>query len=142
MATPTGNDSGSNSSNIESPSLPQVAVVSVKPPPFWTDTPGLPEAIPVPDIQACTVASAVYNGWISCFGTPSVVITDQGSQFQSNLFTELAHLLGIKQKRTSSNNSACNGFVERWHHTLKTAITCHANMPKTQWTRVLPDEYV
>ncbi|GFT50542.1 hypothetical protein NPIL_540791 [Nephila pilipes] len=41
IATSTGNDPGSNSNNIESPSLPQVAAVSVKPPPFWTDTPGL-----------------------------------------------------------------------------------------------------
>ncbi|GFU27999.1 uncharacterized protein NPIL_188311 [Nephila pilipes] len=65
-----------------------------------------PEAIPVPDIQAVTVASAVYNGWNSCFGMPSVVITDQGSQFESNLFTKRAHVLGIKWKRTTANNPA------------------------------------
>ncbi|GFS69967.1 retrovirus-related Pol polyprotein from transposon 17.6 [Nephila pilipes] len=35
-------------------------------------------------------------------------------------------------------NPACNGFVERWHRTMKTAITCHSNMPNTQWTRELP----
>ncbi|GFS81799.1 hypothetical protein NPIL_199961 [Nephila pilipes] len=41
MATSTGNDSSSNSSNIGSPSLLQVAAVSVKSPPFRTDTRGL-----------------------------------------------------------------------------------------------------
>ncbi|GFT91529.1 integrase catalytic domain-containing protein [Nephila pilipes] len=85
-----------------------------------------PEAFPVPDIQAVTVASAVYIGWNSCFGMPSVVITDQGSQFESNLFTKPAHVLGIKWKRTRANNPVCNGFVDSWHLTLKTVITCHA----------------
>ncbi|GFU03885.1 hypothetical protein NPIL_469091 [Nephila pilipes] len=41
MATSTGNYSSSNSSNIESPSLPQVAAVSVKPPSFWIDKLGM-----------------------------------------------------------------------------------------------------
>ncbi|GFT10969.1 putative retrotransposable element [Nephila pilipes] len=82
--------------------------------------------------ESGTVASAVHNGWISRFGKPSAVITDQGSQFESNLITELAHLLGIKRKRTMAYNPVCNGFVERWH-----AINCHANMPNTQWTQVL-----
>ena len=93
-----------------------------------------PEAIPVPDIKANTVAEAVYNGWISRFGTPSVIVTDQGSQFESSLFTELARLLGIKRKRTTSYNPACNGFIERWHRTLKNSIKCHNN---SQWTKVL-----
>ncbi|GFT53702.1 transposon Tf2-9 polyprotein, partial [Nephila pilipes] len=72
------------------------------------------------------------------FEAPSVVITHQGSQFESNIFTELSHLLGIERKSTTAYIPACNGFVERWHHTLKIEITCHANMPNTQWTRVLP----
>jgi len=84
-----------------------------------------PEAIPVPDITAATVAFAVYNSWISRFGVPESIVTDQGTQFESQLFTELSQLLGFQRLRTTSYNPKCNGMLERWHRTVKSAIMCH-----------------
>ena len=94
-----------------------------------------PEAIPVPDITAATVAFAVYNSWISRFGVPESIVTDQGTQFESQLFTELSQLLGFQRLRTASYNPKCNGMLERWHRTVKSAIMCHN---RTDWTRILP----
>ena len=44
-----------------------------------------PEAIPIPDCTAPTVAQAFIERWISRFGTPSSITTDHGAQFESSL---------------------------------------------------------
>lgn len=94
-----------------------------------------PEAIPVPDMTAETVAKVFVEHWISRFGVPSYITTDQGRQFQSNLFKSLMCLLGTKQIRTTPYHPISNGLVERFHRSLKQALMCHNN---PRWTDTLP----
>ena len=81
-----------------------------------------PEAIPLTDITAESVAKAFISGWISRFGVPSNIITDRGRQFESQLWNSLTKLLGTKRSRTSAYHPQCNGMVERFHRHLKSAL--------------------
>ncbi|GBP08504.1 hypothetical protein EVAR_77185_1 [Eumeta japonica] len=94
-----------------------------------------PEAIPITDINAETVATALLTCWISRSGCPTDIVTDRGKQFESTLFQHLARVAGFHHRRTTAYHPACNGLVERFHRQLKTAITCHAN---EHWTECLP----
>lgn len=93
------------------------------------------EVIPMKNCEAQTVARKFYKHWISRFGTPVTVITDQGRQFESELFRNLAKLCGIKIQHTTPYHPQSNGKIERLHRTLKSAIRAHKS-PK--WSEVLP----
>ena len=95
-----------------------------------------PEAIPVSDITAKTVARAFVTHWISTFGVPSTVTTDHGTQFESSLFTALTNLLGTKRIRTTANHQCPNGMVERFHRQLKACLK--ASSDSSKWTELLP----
>lgn len=94
-----------------------------------------PEAFPIKDQEAETVARAFYQGWITRFGTPLRITTDQGRQFESRLFRQLNCLAGTTQIHTTAYHPAANGMVERLHRQLKAAIKCHQT---DRWTEVLP----
>ena len=62
-----------------------------------------PEAFPMPDITAETVAHTFAFGWIARFGVPT---TDRGHQFESRLWARLLHIFGCKHLRTIRSPTA------------------------------------
>ncbi|GFT77607.1 integrase catalytic domain-containing protein [Trichonephila clavipes] len=95
----------------------------------------LPNAQPLKDITAETVAEAFFSSWVSRFGTPAILTTDRGRQFESSLFKALSKLLGVQKCRTTGYHPQANGMIEELHRPLKSAIKCHAT---ERWTEVLP----
>ncbi|GBM22895.1 Retrovirus-related Pol polyprotein from transposon 412 [Araneus ventricosus] len=74
-----------------------------------------PEAIPIPDQEASTVAEALVRSWISCYDVPMILHSDQGTNFNSALFTKLCKLLGILKTRTTVLHPEFDGMVERFN---------------------------
>ncbi|GFU83139.1 hypothetical protein TNCV_3737501 [Trichonephila clavipes] len=91
-----------------------------------------PETQPLKDL---TVAEAFFSSWVSRFGTPAILTTDRGRQFESSLFKALSKLLGVQMCRTTGYHPQANGMIEELHRPLKSAIKCHAT---ERWTEVLP----
>lgn len=96
-----------------------------------------PEAAPLTDATAESVAKVFFSTWVSRFGAPQTITTDQGTQFESRLFKILTQIIGCKRTRTSPYHPASNSMLERWHRTLKSALSCHLQN-NIDWTTALP----
>jgi len=95
------------------------------------------EAIPLRNITAQTVTEKLIETWISRFGVPSVIITDCGRQFESELWRTLLNRLGIEWRHTTPYNPKANGCVERFHRHLKDSIRAHCG-ENPAWKKALP----
>lgn len=85
-------------------------------------------------ITAEEVADRFVDGWIARFGVPTTVTTDQGRQFESDLFKRLMNVGATDRRRTTSYHPQANGMIERFHRQLKAALMCHSDT----WHRALP----
>jgi hypothetical protein len=95
-----------------------------------------PEAIPIADGSADTVAQGLIQTWVSRFGVPSTITTDRGGQFGSHLWKALTELLGTKHTRTTAHHPIYNGMVERFHRQLKSSLK--ASPHPERWADMLP----
>ena len=91
------------------------------------------EAYPVANISAESVASAFVDGWITRFGVPERLHSDQGAQFESRLFSQLCSLLGICKSRTTAYHPQGDGRVERVNRTLVTLLRSHILPDDRDW---------
>ncbi|XP_073995603.1 uncharacterized protein, partial [Rhodnius prolixus] len=92
-----------------------------------------PEAIPLGSVTAAEVAAAFYQHWIARFGCPATITTDQGTQFTSRLYQELAALTGAQIKHTSAYHPQANGIIERWHR-LRAAVREDTGLSPAEYT--------
>ena len=74
--------------------------------------------IPVADIKTITIAKAFQN-WINLFGIPKALLSDNGTQFTSEIFRCFTEQLQIKQRFTTPYYPECNGQIERLHRWIK-----------------------
>lgn len=77
------------------------------------------EAFPLKNIRTKTIAETFLGQMVSRHGVPLEIHTDQGRNFESKIFRELAQLLGIKKTRTTAFHPQFDGQVERQHRTIK-----------------------
>ncbi|BES98151.1 multicellular organismal development [Nesidiocoris tenuis] len=95
------------------------------------------EALPMNNQTAETVATTFIAGWVADFGTPLTIVTDQGRNFKSNLFRQVADILGIELRQTTSYHPQANGLIERQHRTIKAALMARSSQPEN-WMEELP----
>ena len=96
------------------------------------------EAIPLPDQKATTTASALIEHWISRFGCPHSIHSDQGRNFESHLFKELLQLLEIEKTRTTAFHPQSNAVIERMNRTLQNMLAKCVEEDQRDWSMKLP----
>ena len=96
------------------------------------------EAFGVPDQEAKTIANVFLNEFVCRFGTPLQILSDQGRNFESQLFQELCKLLKIDKIRTSPLHPQSNGVVERFNRTLGNMLAMFCENQQRSWDEHLP----
>ena len=61
--------------------------------------------------------------WISRWGPPFEIYSDQGTQFTSEVFQTLCALLGIDKSKTVLRNPASDGICERFNRTMQQVLS-------------------
>ena len=95
------------------------------------------EAFPTKDQKASTVANILLHKVFSRFGPPTVLHSDQGANFESNLMHELCDLMGIAKTRTSAYHPQCDGQVERQNRTLQDMLSKFVSNHADDWDQWL-----
>lgn len=90
----------------------------------------------LPNHEAKTIAQSLLD-FIMIFGIPESILTDQGTDFTSNVIKELNKLFKIKHILSSPYHPQTNGALERSHVTLKDYLKHYINNQQTNW-----DEYI
>lgn len=95
------------------------------------------EAIPIRNQEANTVAEAFATKFICRHGIPDQILTDQGSNFMSNIFKETCKQLKIKKLNISAFRPESNP-VERSHRSLKEYLRIFIDKDQTTWDQWIP----
>ncbi|CAH8583579.1 unnamed protein product [Schistosoma haematobium] len=97
------------------------------------------EAVPIPQQDALTVTRAFIDHWVSRYGAPLSLHSDQGSAFESHLVAQVCRLLGIRKTHTTAYHPEGNGLVERTNRTIKALLQSFINKSSTEcWDDVIP----
>lgn len=90
----------------------------------------------IPNHESKTLANEFVK-FITIFGIPETILTDNGSDFTSGLIKEVNKLFKVRHILTSPYHPQSNGALERSHSTLKDYLKHYLNKQQTNW-----DEYV
>ena len=95
------------------------------------------EAYCIPNQQAETVAHKLVMEFISRYGIPLELHSDQGRNLESDLFKEILHLLQITKTRTTAYRPSSNGLIERFNGTLASMIRKFVDKNLNNWDKYI-----
>src|ERR1041384_3460121 len=97
-----------------------------------------PEARAVTNIKATTVAKFIYEDIICRHGTPTILLSDRGTNFMSDIVKELCNNFQIKHHKSSAYRPQTNGMIERFNRTIGEALAKITSYKYKEWDEILP----
>ena len=95
------------------------------------------QAYPMKNMESRTVADILVREFITIFGNPMHIHSDQGTQFEAELFQKMCELLGITKTRTTPFRPQSDGQSERNIRTL-TNLLAKAVTKQDNWDYHIP----
>ena len=99
---------------------------------------GWPEAYPIPNKQADTVASLLMERFLPIHACPTRIISDRGGEFNNYLIQTLTSRMKIKHIRSAPWRPQFNGKTERFHRYLNDCIAKYTRGNHGLWEQHLP----
>lgn len=96
-----------------------------------------PAAYPLRSITAKSVLKALVS-FMSIFGIPKVIQSDQGSNFMSKQFSRALRQLKARHNISSAYHPQSQGALERFHQTLKSLLRSYCVELGSDWEEGLP----
>ncbi|KZS01708.1 Uncharacterized protein APZ42_001546, partial [Daphnia magna] len=93
---------------------------------------------PMRNQTAQTIAKVLVNKIFTKYGSPEVILTDQGTNFLSSLIQVVCKLFKVKQIRTTAYHPQTDGLVERFNRTLCDMLACYVSDRPANWDKYLP----
>ncbi len=84
------------------------------------------------------MAGVLVKEFVCHFGTPQIIHSDQGQNFESAIFTEMYRLLGIAKTRTTPLHPESDGMVERFNRTIESQISKFVDANQRDWEVHVP----
>ncbi|GFX32590.1 nucleic-acid-binding protein from transposon X-element [Trichonephila clavipes] len=94
------------------------------------------ELIPLRKVSAQAIGNALFENYISRYGAPISLISDNGPQFISEVFEHLSHRLDVKHMKTVTYRLQVN-LTERVNRNLIQMIACFVEENHENWGRFL-----
>ena len=96
-----------------------------------------PMVYAIPDQKSERIVKILVEEIVPFCGVPEALLSDRGTNLLSHLMRDVCVLLGTKKLNTTAYHPQCDGLVERYNRTLKTALRKHAARFGPQWDRLL-----
>ena len=90
-------------------------------------------AYPTQDMTAKTVARCIIDVMTRHCYLPTVILTDKGSQFRSEVVNQIAQTLDIRINHASTKHAQTIGILERTHASLKTSLKISTGERRSMW---------
>lgn len=94
--------------------------------------------IPTKNETALTTARVLYDNFITIYGFPQRLHSDQGPNFESKVIKELCKICNVEKSRTTCYHAMGNGACERMNRTLLKLLGTLENEQKGSWKKHLP----
>ena len=89
-------------------------------------------ARPIKSKEAREVFRVLWE-YVSIFGPPAQIITDQGTEFNNNLLAQFTAAVGVTHRVTSAYNPRANGQTERSNATVVESLRSTCDAFKSEW---------
>lgn len=89
--------------------------------------------IPIENKESKSVAEAIVNNVFLPYGLCRTILTDMGTEYVNNLFSEVSKILQIEHLKSTPYHPQTVGSIERSHRTLNEYLRSHLNTESSDW---------